>query len=106
MRANRIGTYKGRPVYRVPVHVRKEELRRATLVRAEMVVEVIAQSAADAANWAADAYHVSAPVEITAFGPKGGKTHRFVGHESGIWRAMMAAPRRVMVQQRLELEAA
>lgn len=87
--AQRIGSYKGKPVYRVPVRVLANDSRQCRTV-AEARFTVIARSAVEAANWARDQVATRPETEVFAYGPKGGETYRFVGWESAIAAEMMA----------------
>ena len=96
--ARPVGKLAGRPVYRVPVIILHNDSRAcATLVRREF--EVLAHSAADAANWARDNECGNlAETEVFAFGPKGGQAYRYIGWHSSIanelaraWRAPLQA---------------
>jgi hypothetical protein len=100
LHAHYLGTYKGRKVYRVPVLVKLNSSRLLrTLV--EVVEEVVAYSAADAANFVRDEWVERPETEIFAYGPKGGVTHRFIGWESSIGAQMWNRPReeQLMLQE-------
>lgn len=77
------GSYRGRRFYRIPVTVHLNDSRRCTTL-AQLRFNVIAPSAADAANWARDRFATRAETEIYARGPKGGTVKRFIGWESAI----------------------
>jgi hypothetical protein len=87
MRAQFVGKYKGKPVYRVPVLVK---LNNSRLCRTERIVEttVLSYSAADAANYVRAEYATRAETEVIAFGPKGGEVYRFIGWESAMFAEM------------------
>ncbi len=84
MRARRVGSYKGRPVYRVPV-----------TVDGGPVLTVTASSAADAANLVAAEICASmtaegcAPFDVVAVGPNGGLVTRYRTWDGAIFAAMM-----------------
>lgn len=77
------GRYKGRPVYRFPVRVRFNNSQRLETV-AEIAFEVMAATAADAANWARDQVATRPETEVMAIGPRGGEVRRYVGWASAI----------------------
>ena len=87
-RAQHIGWVKGKPVYRVPVFVLLNDSTLCSTV-AEYRYDVIARSATAAANLLRDEWAARPETEIFAFGPEGGKVHRFVGWESAIGHAML-----------------
>ncbi len=99
--ARKIGTYKGRPVYRVPVRVTLNNSGGRVadwLAPPRAVFEVLAHSPADAANWARDAIGTRAETEIEAYGVKGGCTRRYIGWQSAMFASMMeGAPRAVQL---------
>jgi hypothetical protein len=82
-RSVKTGTYKGRPVYRVPVLI---SIHNPADWREPAREEhcVLAHSAAEAANWVRDHLVASPQTTIVAFGPQGGKTERYVGWETFI----------------------
>jgi hypothetical protein len=80
--------YHGKPAYRVPVVVKFNDSRLCATV-AELRTSVIALSVEDAANFVRDEFGSRAETEITAYGPKGGKCHRYIGWESSIWHEMI-----------------
>jgi hypothetical protein len=92
-KAQLLGTHKGRKVYRIPVRVALNDSRACMTVR-EDYHEVIAYSAADAANWARDQYATRAETEVFAYGPKGGETHRYIGWYGAIGTALLDRPAR------------
>lgn len=73
----------GRRFYSIPVRVRCSGVNRE-FWQHEAFAIVIAESPAAAANWVKDLLAPVAeyPVEIDAFGPKGGAVGRFIGWES------------------------
>ena len=88
------GAYKGRRFYRIPVAV---SLNNSRALSSRVVrFEVIAPSAADAANWARDQFATRAETEVYAKGPKGGIVKRYVGWESAIGAAMFDSRARVV----------
>ena len=97
------GYYKGRNVYRVPVIVKLNSSLLFDLdnlgTLAEVHYSVIAFSAIDAANAIRDEWETRPETEIIAYGPKAGKTHRFIGFESAIG-ARICASRPAEVQTR------
>jgi hypothetical protein len=90
--ARRIGTYRRKPVYRIPVRVRFND-SQACATLAERVLEIISTSPAAAANYVRDMFATVPETEVLAYGPQGGLTHRFIGFESAIWAEMAATPR-------------
>lgn len=82
------GRYKGRRFYRIPVTVRLNNSQQLRTV-SEWRFNVIAASAADAANWAADRMRWRAETEIYARGPKSGTVKRFIGWQSAIGSALL-----------------
>ncbi len=87
--AEKLRSYKGRPCYRVPVVILFNNSRACATV-AKIETTVVAHSAAHAANWARDEIVEDRPeTEIYAWGPKGGRVHRYVGWYSAIANAML-----------------
>lgn len=85
--AQYIGKYKGKRYYRVPCKVVAADTQRLT--HATIECEVIAPSARDAANYLAQGeYSLMPNSNIYAYGPRGGRTFRFVGYETAIYNAM------------------
>lgn len=82
------GRYKGRRYYRIPVTVLCNDSRQLRTVSSHRF-NVIAASAADAANWAADRVRWRAETEIYATGPKGGTVKRYIGWHSAIGSALL-----------------
>jgi hypothetical protein len=88
--AHLLGTYKGRKVYRFPVTVR---VFMGGFEWAEVEDKVDAYTAAEAANHVRDEWQTVPQVEVVAYGPKGGKTHRWIGWESAIGARMFTMVR-------------
>lgn len=89
--AQRIGTYKGRAVYRVPVMAVFNDSTQCRTV-AKVETTVISQSATEAANWLRDKYAGIPEAEFYAWGIKGGEVYRYIGWESALWQQLMASP--------------
>jgi hypothetical protein len=93
-RAARLGTLQGRAVWRFPVLIVHNDSRACATV-ARRWVDVTANTAAEAANWARDnecrdsAGRLIPETEIHAFGPRGGRTSRFIGWTSAIGDALL-----------------
>lgn len=88
LRARRLGTYKGAPVFEFPVLVHQSWLDR-DLHEDEVIVRVTSTSAADAADLVRDEIgaKVSRPTEVTVVGPKGGvAAYRFIGWDSMVFQ--------------------
>lgn len=103
--ARKIGSYQGKPVYRVPVRVvlNNSQGRLADWINPPSAcVEIIARSAVEAANYVRDLVAHRPETEVFAYGPKGGETHRFVGWESSIFH-QMTQPRSTFEQLSLSL---
>lgn len=82
------GSYRGKRFYRIPVEIHcnnSVQLRTVSVHR----FNVIAPSAAAAANWAADRMRWRPETEIYATGPRGGRVKRFIGWESSIGYALL-----------------
>lgn len=99
--AQYIGRYKGRRVHRYPVRVTFNNSRGRLAdwlspPRAEFAV--IACTPADAADWARRWCGARAETEIDVYGPKGGRTRRYIGYESAVWAAMCARDTAAPVQ--------
>lgn len=92
--AKYLGRLKGKNIYRFPVQVILCNSRDHTTWGCEKEEwhQVIAPSAADAANYVRNLYHLRAETNVYAYGPKGGATYRYVGWESAIFDAMIEAP--------------
>lgn len=93
MNARNIGKdARGRKLYRVPVRV---TFNNSSGTLADWIsppfieFDVIAYSAADAANWATREYETRPETEILAFGPQGGRTRRFITWERAIGAELM-----------------
>lgn len=92
------GRYKGRRFYRIPVTVLLNNSQQCRTV-SSWRFNVIAASAADAANWAADRMRWRAETEIHATGPKGGTVKRYIGWHSAIGSTLLdRAPRAVQLE--------
>jgi len=78
-----LGRYQGRNVYRVPVRVLHNSSALCATVREDLVY-VDAYTAADAANLVRDEHQTMPETEIYAYGPKGGRTGRYVGWYTAI----------------------
>lgn len=93
LRARHLGKLHGKQVTRFPVIVRQEWLDRE-LHDSEVAVEVIAHTAADAADLVRNevAAKVERPTQITVVGVKGGvAAHRFIGYDSMVWANFLEA---------------
>lgn len=91
------GSYRGRRFYRIPVTVRLNDSRQCATV-ARLRFNVLAPSAAAAADWARDRFATRAETEIEARGPKGGTVRRFIGWQSAIGAELFdRAPRAVQL---------
>ena len=86
--SRRIGTYKGKPVYRIAVRVLLNDSRALSTVAAQEVL-VTAHSANDAADWVKQQWMHRPETEIIAYGPKGGAARRFVSWEAAIGHELM-----------------
>lgn len=95
----------GRKFFSIPVRVRCSGVNRE-FWQHEAFAVVIAESPAAAANWVKDLLAPVAdhPVEIDAFGPKGGAVGRFIGWESLIG-AKLFSEKPASVQLALPLRA-
>jgi len=93
MNARQIGKdARGRKLYRVPVRVTFNNSSGTIddwIAPPFIEFDVIAYSAADAANWAAREYESRPETEIIAFGPQGGRTRRFITWERAIGAELM-----------------
>jgi len=92
--ATLVGMYRGRKVYRVPVDVRLSDSRSDLLETCGTIgtvhTSILAHSAQDAANAIADEWRNRPETEVVAYGPKGGKTARYIGWYTAIGSAMFA----------------
>lgn len=86
LHAQPLGVYRGKRYYRVPVYVQLNLPEVFSHVTERH--EVIASSAADAANYMRDIYSWRPATEIFAYGPKGGKVHRYIGWFTAIGTAL------------------
>ena len=76
-----------RRVYRIPVEIvttRPHGRVADWLAPTRRIVSVISHSIADAANLIRDEYATVPYTTIRAYGPKGGRTERYIGTESAI----------------------
>lgn len=83
---------RGRKLYRVPVRVTFNNSSGSIddwIAPPYVEFDVIAHSAADAANWAAREYETRPESEIVAFGPQGGRTRRFITWERAVYAEML-----------------
>jgi hypothetical protein len=83
-----------RRVYRIPVEIvttRPYGRVDDWLAPTRRVVSVISHSIADAANLIRDEYATVPYTTIRAYGPKGGRTERYIGAESAVWAPSGAA---------------
>ena len=87
-RARRIGTYKGKPVYVVPVIVYLNDSRLCRTVETKQY-DVVAHSADDAAAHMQQEWMHRPETEIYAFGVNGGTARRFVSWEAAIGHELM-----------------
>ncbi len=75
----------GQRVNRVPVYVVfNAPMARVPGTLATIRYEVLASTAADAANMVRDLWADTPNTEILAYGPKGGEVHRYIGWYSAI----------------------
>lgn len=70
-------------LFKVPVKIVVSDSRLCETIK-KKVIWLIAKSPVDAANWVRDQLDFLPETEITAYGPNGGETHRFIGWESAI----------------------
>ena len=93
MNARNIGKdARGRKLYRVPVRVTFNNSAGTIndwIAPPTIEFDVIAYSAADAANWAAREYETRPESEIVAFGPQGGRARRFISWERAVYAEML-----------------
>lgn len=103
--ASYLGTYQGRKVYRFPVDVRLNDSRSNLLetlgTLAVVYTTVDAYSAQDAANAIRAEWETRPETEIVVYGPKGGKTERFIGWYTAIGSAMFGRDSAEPAQVRL-----
>jgi hypothetical protein len=88
-RAQPVAPYKGKILYKVPVKIRFNSSRQCATL-AVKVVTVIATSAAAAADYVRDELGDRPETEITAYGPRGGRVDRYIGHHSAIAHRLFA----------------
>lgn len=89
--AYRIRDHGGKRYYKVPVRVLFNSSRQCRTL-AVKIVQVIATSAAAAADLVRDEYLWRPETEIEAYGPRGGLVQRYVGYHSHIASEIFAAP--------------
>jgi hypothetical protein len=77
------GSYRGRRCYRIPVTVDLNDSQLCATI-ARLRFNVIAPTAAAAADWTRDRFATRPETEIRATGPRGGVVKRFVGWQSAI----------------------
>lgn len=95
-----IGKVGGKRAFRFKVRALFNNSRLcATIATADF--DVIAHNAADAANYVRDMFGTRPETEIVTFGPKGGRTTRFVGWHSAIGNAIDHGYDIVSTQRRL-----
>lgn len=82
-KAQYLGKLNGRKVHAYPVRVRHNNSRQLATI-AEYTIAVVAYTATDAANAVRRDVATIAETEITAYGPYGGETSRYVGWDSAI----------------------
>ncbi len=70
--------------YKVPVRVVTDCPETDFLENEVFEFEVVAEGAADAANWVRDNCRIPPLTRISAKGPKGGTIERFVGYDSWV----------------------
>ena len=97
-----LGKLGKRKVYAFPVRVRHNDSRQLRTI-AQYTIDVVAFTATDAANAVRDDVATIAETEITAYGPFGGETERFVGWYTAIG-AQLDLARRTAHQDRLPFE--
>jgi hypothetical protein len=81
--ALKVGKAHGKQYYSVPVRILFNNSRLCRTV-AVKIVWVKARNATEAANYVADEYGWRPETEVYAYGPRGGKVHRYIGWESSI----------------------
>jgi len=86
--ALKVGKAHGKQYYSVPVRILFNDSRSCSTV-AIKIVWVKARNATEAANYIRDEYSWRPETEIYAYGPKGGKIHRYIGWESSIGNALL-----------------
>ena len=97
----KIGTYQGKPVYRVPVKIVCNNSRGTVAewcAPSTLVTEFISRSPKEAANRVIELMRATPETEVYAYGPKGGETYRYNGWESSIFGQMMQ-PRSAYAEQ-------
>ena len=86
--ALKVGKAHGKQYYSVPVRILFNDSVQCRTV-AIKIVWVKARNATEAANYIADEYRWRPETEVYAYGPKGGKVHRYIGWESSIGNALL-----------------
>ena len=90
-KAHYLGTYQGQRIHHWPVHYAIGEIAAVTQqhIIPKGIVDVIARTAPEAADYVAALLGEFACVELTVLGPKGGKAaHRYWGWDRSIWNQM------------------
>ena len=72
-----------RKLYKVPVRIQLNSSKHCTTLIDKTVV-IIARTVKEAANWVRDTLAFLPETEITAYGPRGGEIHRYIGYHSAI----------------------
>lgn len=92
IKATRLDDINGKRTYRVPVYRRLCDASLEKLAQTELETwQVIAHTAADAANWALDQTLQEIdyqPCEVYAAGPRGGTVYRYAGWYTSIGSAI------------------
>jgi hypothetical protein len=88
LRAEYLGTLKGRRVYRVPVHVETVDTQSRDFHTESLITDVTAHNAADAADYVHERLAGIPNRTITAYGPRYGTVRRFAGYETAIGEEM------------------
>lgn len=94
-KAHYLGNYKGKRVHCFPVHYTIGEY--AVLAQRDIypkgIIDVVSDSAAAAADYAANLLGKFSCVELTVLGPKGGKAcHRYWGFDRAIFNQLLDRP--------------
>src|SRR5678815_4574751 len=101
-KAHYLGKLGKRKVHAYPVRVRHNDSRQLRTI-AQYTIAVVAFTADDAANAVRADVATIPETEITAYGPYGGETSRFVGWYTAI-EAQLDLARRTARQDRLPFE--
>jgi hypothetical protein len=91
-KAHYLGRYQGQRIHHWPVHYAIGEIASLTQqhIIPKGIIDVIARTAREAADYVADLLGEYACVELTVLGPKGGKAaHRWWGWDRSIWNQML-----------------